>query len=59
MIHVAEWKKLQPLLPPSGGPGKPRSDDRLMLSGLFYSAATKCTLECLPPGYGCGTFIGA
>ena len=52
MIHVAEWKKLQPLLPPSGGPGKPRSDDRLMLSGLFYSAATKCTLECLPPAYG-------
>ena len=52
MIHVAEWKKLQPLLPPTGGPGKPRSDDRLMLSGLFYSAATKCSLESLPVGYG-------
>ena len=52
MIHIAEWKKLAPLLPPTGGPGKPRSDDRLMLSGLFYSAATKCTLECLPPAYG-------
>ena len=52
MITLAEWKKLAPLLPPTGGPGKPRSDDRLMLSGLFYSAATKCTLESLPPGYG-------
>ena len=52
MITLAEWSSISPLLPPTGGPGKPRSDDRLMLSGLFYSAATKCTLECLPPGYG-------
>ena len=35
MIHIAEWKKLAPLLPPTGGPGKPRLDDRLMLSGHF------------------------
>ena len=52
MIHVAEWKKLQPLPPPTGGPGRPRSSDRLVLSGLFYSAACKCSLESLPPAYG-------
>ena len=52
MITAAEWRKIEPLLPPTGGPGKPRSDDRLMLSGLFYSAATKCSLESLPAAYG-------
>jgi transposase len=52
LINAAEWKLIEPLLPPTGGPGKPRSDDRLMLSGLFYSAATKCSLESLPVAYG-------
>ncbi len=52
MIHIAEWKKLAPLLPPTGGPGKPRLDDRLMLSGLFYAEACQCSLESLPPRYG-------
>ena len=52
LINAAEWRAIEPLLPPTGGPGKPRSDDRLMLSGLFYSAATKCSLESLPAGYG-------
>ena len=31
MIHTREWKKLEPLLPPTGGPGKPRLDDRLIV----------------------------
>ena len=52
MIHAAEWKSIAPHLPPTGGPGKPRQDDRLMLSAFFYAEATKCTLEALPPGYG-------
>jgi transposase len=50
MIRSAEWKKLEPLLPPTGGPGKPRLNDRLMLSALCYCEATGCTPECLPPG---------
>jgi len=52
MINAREWKLVAPLLPPSGGPGKPRLDDRLMVSAFFYSAATRATLECLPAGYG-------
>ena len=52
LITLREWKSISPHLPPTGGPGKPRSDDRLILSGLFYSAATKCSLESLPAGYG-------
>ena len=52
MIRSAEWKKLEPLLPPTGGPGKPRLDDRLMLSAFYYAEATRSALECLPAGYG-------
>ena len=30
MIHIREWRKLEPLLPPSvGRPGKPRLEDRM------------------------------
>jgi transposase len=52
MIHTREWKKLEPLLPPTGGPGKPRLDDRLMLSAFYYAEACDCSLDSLPPGYG-------
>ena len=52
LITAREWKSIAPHLPPSGGPGKPRSSDRLMLSGLFYSEACRCSLKSLPPGYG-------
>ena len=52
LITLREWKSISPHLPPTGGPGKPRSDDRLMLSGLFYAEATRCSLESLPAGYG-------
>ena len=45
LITAREWKSIAPHLPPSGGPGKPRSSDRLMLSGLFYSEACRCSLE--------------
>jgi transposase len=52
LITLREWKSISPHLPPTGGPGKPRADDRLMLSGLFYAEATRCSLESLPAGYG-------
>ena len=41
-----------PLLPPTGGPGKPSLDDRLMVSAFFYAEACRCSLDCLPAGYG-------
>jgi hypothetical protein len=52
MITAREWRAIAPLLPPSGGPGKPRLDDRLMVSAFFYAEATTSALECLPAGYG-------
>jgi hypothetical protein len=52
MINAREWRAIEPLLPPTGGPGKPRLDDRLMLSGFYYAAACSCTFDSLPKGYG-------
>jgi len=52
MITAREWKSLAPLLPPAGGPGKPRQDDRRYVSAFFYAAACKCSLDSLPPAYG-------
>jgi transposase len=52
MITDREWRAIEPHLPPTGGPGKPRQDDRLMLSAFFYAEATTSALECLPPAYG-------
>jgi transposase len=52
LINLREWSSIAPLLPPAHGPGKPRSDDRLVLSAFFYSEATRCSLESLPPAYG-------
>jgi hypothetical protein len=52
MITVREWRSIAPLLPPTGGPGKPRQDDRRYVSALFYAEACNCSLESLPPTYG-------
>ena len=52
IINSREWNSIAPLVPPAHGPGKPRSDDRLMLSAFFYAAACNCSLESLPPAYG-------
>src|SRR4029450_6561813 len=52
MINAREWRLISPLLPPTGGPGKPRLDDRLMLSAFYYAQATTSALECLPKAYG-------
>ena len=51
MNCVREWRSIAPLLPPIGGPGKPRLDDRLMLSGLFYAEACRCSLNPCRPVY--------
>jgi len=52
MITTAEWRSIAPLLPPTGGVGRPRLDDRRVLAGLLYATATGCSLQSLPPGYG-------
>jgi len=36
-------------LPPTGGPGKPRQNDRRHVSALFYAAACNCTWNRCPP----------
>ena len=52
LITYREWLKIAPLLPPTGGPGKPRQDDLKMLSAFYYAEATRSSLECLPAAYG-------
>jgi transposase len=52
LITAREWKSIAPLLPPTGGPGKPREDDRPYVSAFYYCAACQCTLESLPAAYG-------
>ena len=52
MINAREWRAIAPHLPPTGGPGKPQSDDRLMVSAFFYAEACKCSLDSLPAAYG-------
>ena len=48
MITAREWRSIAPLLPPTGGPGKPRQDDRRFVSAFFYSEATRSSLDSLP-----------
>ena len=52
LINSREWQSIAALLPPDHVPGKPRLDDRLMLSAFYYAAATRCSLESLPSAYG-------
>jgi transposase len=51
-VNSGEWRSIAPLLPPNHGPGKPRLDDRLILSAFYYAEATRSSLECLPAAYG-------
>ena len=51
-INLREWRTIAPLLPPTGGVGRPRLNDRQMLSGLFYAEACQCSLQSLPPQFG-------
>ena len=51
MISAREWKLLEPHLPATGGPGKPRQNDRAFVSALCYAEACRCSLQSLPSGY--------
>ena len=45
-------KSLLPLPKPKKKLGRPRKDDRLMLSGIFYLLLTGCQWKSLPRFYG-------
>ena len=45
----AEWKVLEPLLPPASGLGRPREVDlREVLNALLYMVRNACAWRCLP-----------
>src|SRR4030081_1475714 len=50
------WKALEPLLP-HGKPGKPRVDDRTVISGILHVLKTGCRWRDVPPAFGPPTTI--
>jgi transposase len=44
----AQWNCLRPLLPKSAWRGRPRSNEREVLNGIFYVLRTGCQWEDLP-----------
>lgn len=50
------WAKLDPYLP-HGKPGKPRVDDRRVLSSLLHVLKTGCRWRDVPPEYGPATTV--
>ena len=49
------WNKITPLLPlpkPKKKLGRPRKDDKKILSGIFYLLITGCQWKALPRFYG-------
>ncbi len=50
------WASLEPHLP-RGKPGKPRVDDRRVISGILHVLKTGCRWRDVPPEYGPATTI--
>ena len=50
-LSEAEWRLVEPLLPP-GGRGKARVDDRRVINGIFYVLRTGSPWRDLPERYG-------
>ena len=50
------WKTLEPHLP-HGKPGKPRVDDRTVISGILHGLKTGCRWRDVPPAFGPPTTI--
>jgi transposase len=44
------WASIDPL--PRGKPGKPRVDDRRVISGILHVLKTGCRWRDVPPEYG-------
>ena len=55
-LSDAEWRIVEPLLPPVGK-GKPRHDDRRVINGIFYALRTGSPWRDLPERYGPYTTI--
>jgi transposase len=50
------WKTWEPHLP-HGKPGKPRVDDRIVISGILHVLKTGCRWRDVPPAFGPPTTI--
>lgn len=50
------WTRIDPHLP-HGKPGKPRVDDRRVLSGILHVLKTGCRWRDVPPEYGPATTV--
>lgn len=50
------WMRIEPLLP-HGKPGKPRVDDRRVISGILHVLKTGCRWRDVPAAYGPPTTI--
>ena len=50
------WEALDPHLP-HGKPGKPRVDDRRVISGILFVLKTGCRWRDVPPEYGPATTV--
>jgi transposase len=51
-----DWAALEPHLP-HGRPGKPRVDDRRVISGILHVLKTGCRWRDVPPEYGPATAV--
>jgi hypothetical protein len=53
ILTDAEWARVQPLLPPQQpAVGRPRHDDRTMLTGILWVLHTPAPWREMPPAYG-------
>lgn len=43
-----QWQRIKPLLPKPAKTGRPRSDDREVLNGIFYVLSTGCRWKDMP-----------
>jgi transposase len=48
----AQWKFIEPLLPPSAETGRRRADEREIINGILYVLTTGCAWEYLPHDIG-------
>ena len=54
------WTKIKPLIPlpkPKKKSGRPRKDDKIILSGIFYLLRTGCQWKSLPRFYGASSTL--
>ena len=48
----AQWRRIEPLLPPYQGRGRRRADDRKVLNGILYVLKSGCRWCDMPRRYG-------